>query len=473
MRKLQFCLLALCCCVSIMGQNLTLEWATTTGGFSKEAIYSVNTDSEASVYATGFFKYKVDFDPGEPVLEIKAKGDNDLYVQKLDANGKLSWVTVLGGKDSKMQGRSIVMDEAGNAYVCGSFQGTIDYETTSGTSTITSKGDIDIFVLKLNRKGKLEWIRDFGAKDSDIAYTITLDKTNHLLISGWYRETIDFDPGPGEFNLTAKGWNDGFILKLNTDGNFIWAGSMGSQSGDAAHSLTYDSENNMIVGIYYSKVADLNPGNKNFIVTSKGSNDIAIVKLNSEGEFLWARVLGGPESDRPISTITDKQDNIYITGIQKSKFDFDPGPGQFFLEMDGHYLLKLDKDGKFLWARSLGGQVGGTGYSMVIDPDGNLLVTGKQEQDPSKELEGHYVSGIRTDGFVKKYSSDGELLWQEIFGGPHSDYGQSIALDRNNNIIIGGYFDKNTELKFGDSVTSFTSQGNTDYFLLKLRQTQE
>lgn len=120
-----------------------------------------------------------------------------------------------------------------------------------------------------------------------------LDQSGNLCITGIFNGIVDFDPGPLVFNLDGNGANECYILKLDTDGNFIWAKEIDgfyAQGDDIAK----DASGNLYVCGVYSQTVDLDPGAGVYNVTSSGSADAFVIKLDATGNFIWGRSFGGP-----------------------------------------------------------------------------------------------------------------------------------------------------------------------------------
>src|SRR5690606_34788005 len=121
------------------------------------------------------------------------------------------------------------------------------------------------------------------------------------------RETVDFNPGLEVFNLTSNGLQDIFIQKLDQNGNFIWAKQIGGSGIDEARSIAIDGEGYIYVTGHFSETVDFNPGVGEYNITSNGNTDIFIEKLDLDGNFVWAKRMGGTSEDRAYS-ITVGQD---------------------------------------------------------------------------------------------------------------------------------------------------------------------
>ena len=192
----------------------------------------------------------MDFDPGTGVVNLTCTS-NDVFVQKLDANGNFIWVKQLVGTDFKVP-YSMTTDASGNIYTGGYFKGTVDFNPDRKLKyNLTSFGDYDIFVLKLTGNGVFGWAKQVGGTGQDLCYSLALDPSGYLYTTGQFYGTADFNPGTGIYNLTSFGGNDAYVLKLDLSGNFVWAKQYGGTSYDSGGDIVLDGEGYFYVSGYF------------------------------------------------------------------------------------------------------------------------------------------------------------------------------------------------------------------------------
>ena len=169
---------------------------------------------------------------------------------------KLDWVNTFGDiYDDKAT--DLTIDAQGNIYVTGSFYGTVDFDPDTSTFTLTSGSNSDIYVLKLDTGGDLIWAKSIiGARSQNI----TVNDSANVYISGIFLDRIDFDPGIGVFNLVGQGWIDAFILKLDSNGEFIWARSLTGSSRVFPQSMAVDISGNLYLTGWFTDSVDFDPG---------------------------------------------------------------------------------------------------------------------------------------------------------------------------------------------------------------------
>jgi hypothetical protein len=357
-------------------------WAKSIGGIPNDRGYSIAVDAAGNVYISGYFQGTADFDPGPNLFKLTATGGLDIFILKLDASGNFLWAKQIGESSYDDWSYFITLDKSGNLYLTGSFALTVDFDPGTGTSNLTSAGGGDIFLLKLDASGNFLWAKSMGGSNNDDAYSIAIDLTGNVYITGSYFYTTDFDPGSGTSNLTSKGGPDIFLSKYDSLGNYLWAKSFGSTDYDRGYSVVVDSKGNVYCSGKFIGTVDFDPGNGTFNMVSANSGineDMFLLKLNPSGNFVWAKKIGATGQDEGRSLAIDKLNNIYCSGSFSGTADFDPGTGTVNLTASGTsdiYILKLDSSGNYSWVQKFGGNDDTHCFSLSIDAQSNIYTTG-------------------------------------------------------------------------------------------------
>lgn len=305
------------------------------------------------------------------------------------------------------------------------------------------------------------------------AYAVAVDAAGSVYSAGYFAGTIDFDPGPGIFNIGPSGQNI-FIQKVDKWGNFVWAKHL-SGGQCFAKGITVDNKGYVYVTGEFSGTMDADPGTGITNLVSAGSFDIFVEKLDTSGNYVWAKGMGGGTSDASEAIALDASDNIYITGVVTGTADMDPGTAVFNLTGGNGsvFLEQLDASGNFVWAKNIGdaksGTGSGTGTSLALDKAGNVFVTGRFKNtldfDPgtgTSNLTG-FVSGF-FNGFVSKLDGSGNMLWAKQIGGNADCYSNSVVIDTAGNVYAGGTFDYTIDLDPGTAVFNITDVSVTSGF---------
>jgi hypothetical protein len=368
--------------ISKLDSSGAFTWAKKIGGPYNEVANSVAIDTFGNIYTTGYFESTTDFDPGPAVYNLNPISNlQDVFVLKLDKLGNFVWAKQMGGAGAGT-GDYISLDNSGNIFISGHFSGTSDFDPGIATFSLTSSGGDDLFNTKLDSAGNFIWAKKMGGPKTERIYSTAVDKYGNLLSIGIFQDTADFDPGPAIVNIISKGAYDIFILKLDPNGDFVFAKSIGGSEADYAYSIALDTTGNIYSTGSYKNTVDFDPGPgvHNLAALINTTSDIFILKLDSSGNFKWAKKLGGMHIDYGLSITIDLNENVYTTGLFDDISDFDPGPGTYKLTSSGNndiFFSKLDSSGNFAWAKKMGGSIDNASVTCIkIDSWGNLYTAG-------------------------------------------------------------------------------------------------
>jgi hypothetical protein len=188
-------------------------WTYCMGSSDSDSGYGITVDTWGNIYTTGWFQGTVDFDPGVDTTELSSKGVNDLFVSKLNKEGKLVWAKQFGGSTYD-EGFAIAADDYDNVYITGAFQGTVDFDPGVGKQELSSNGADDVFIMKLDWQGNLALVKQLGNAGNDEGLAIAVDASGNIYIAGIFKGIVDFNTETGVYNLTAVGDADIFVHKL-------------------------------------------------------------------------------------------------------------------------------------------------------------------------------------------------------------------------------------------------------------------
>jgi pimeloyl-ACP methyl ester carboxylesterase len=448
-------------------QSPNLLWAKRAGGAGSDQANSVAVEASGNVYVAGYFQ--------SPTITFGSTtltnaGGSDIFIAKYDATGNVLWAKCIGGTGADVA-TSIALDATGNVYMTGYFNGTVDFDTGPGTYYLSSIGSNNSFVSKLDASGNFLWAKQFAGQ----AYSIAVDANGNIYTTGNFTGTVDFDPGPGIYNLTssyAGDTSDMFVSKLESSGNFLWAEQFGGVASDWGNSIAVDVNGNVyITGMHSTST----PGDDSLWYPDRYKVNL-IFKLDDSGNLLWQKQLGGSDAVTGNSIAVDAFGNVYTTGNFVGTVDFDPGMGVF--NLTGSYdvfISKLDASGNFLWAKSMGGSGFDEGKSIATDAGGNVYTTGSfryiADFDPGTGIYNLTVNRIQgyRNVFISKLDASGNFVWAESMGRSASDSGgNSIAIDANRNVYTTGYFVGTADFDPDIGTYNLTSAGSSDIFLAKL-----
>lgn len=455
-----------------------------------------------------------------------------LFLVQISFGQNFQWAKQTGGQGWDRV-NVVQIDGLNQVYLFGSFEGTVDLDPGSAVFQMTSVGERDAFISKLDSNGNFIWAKQFG--DSafvDEASTMGIDALGNLYLTGSFLGSMDFNPGTGTFSMTSEAMDrDIFILKLDNDGNFVWAKQIGGPFNyffpTPAHAaaIAVDASGNQYLTGYFDGTIDFDPDpSVDFEMSSQtNSTDIFVCKLNTDGAFVWAKQFqgnqphfGGVGYDIAVNELGE----VYTTGTIGGPVDFDPGMANFYLAPSvpnntESYLSKLDANGNFSWARAMGpgegnalavndqgevycggsapqgytpriykldisGQLvwekelgGNNAQSITLDASGNIYTIGScfgtNDFDPGQGV--FQLSGGDSDAYIRKLDSSGNFVWAGLLSGTDQIWPSDVTIDQNDAMYVAGYFSQSAD--FDPSISIFNLTGPAsgyNTFVTKLGQ---
>ncbi len=448
MKKRTFILLVLLLIsVCAFAQAPAWQWASHAGGNDYDVGKAITVDDAGNSYVTGGFVGTATFGS----YPLTSSGEYDIFVAKMDSNGNWQWATQAGGSDWD-KGLGITIDDAGNSYVTGGFVGT----ATFGSYPLTSSGEYDIFVAKMDSNGNWQWATRAGGYDYVIGLGIIIDDAGNSYVTGYFREIATF----GSYILTSNGWSDIFVAKLDANGNWLWATKAGGSNGDQGYGITIDDAGNSFVTGYFQGIATFG----SYSITTSGFYDIFVAKMDANGNWQWATQAGGSEIDIGYGITIDDAGNSYVTGYFEETATF----GSYSLTSSGSWdivVAKMNADGNWEWATKAGGTSTDCGYGITVDDAGNSYVTGKFRSTAT--FGSYYLTSggsLNIDIFAAMIDTDGNWQWAIQACGSGWDEGHGITIDNAGNSYVTGHFSGTAT--FGSY--SLNCSGEWDIFVAKL-----
>jgi hypothetical protein len=323
-------------------------------------------------------------------------GSGDVYVVKLDANGNLQWTKTIGGPASE-EGNFLIQTSDGGYAIAG-------YTGSFGA------GKWDVYVIKLDATGNLQWTRTIGGKKEDVGASLIQTSDGGYAIAGF---TSSF--GAGEWDI--------YVVKLDANGNLQWTKTIGGPASEDGYSLIQTSDGGYAIAGY----------TKSF---GAGKEDIYVVKLDANGNLQWTKTIGGKNDDAGLSLIQTSDGGYAITGLTNS---FSAG---------GHdvYVVKLDANGNLQWTKTIGGPASEEGYSLIQTSDGGYAIAGYTNSFGAGDW----------DFYVVKLDAKGNLQWTKTIGAKNK-YSSKLSLTQTSD---GGYAIASLTNSFG--------AGGGDVYVVKL-----
>ena len=385
------------------------------------------------------------------------------------------WAKGIGGPGHDLAGL-VGLDKYGNIHLTGFFEDTVDFDPGPGIYNLVAQGSENAYVLKLDPDGNLVWVKSFSSLTRNGGVSVDIDASGNVYTSGYFTATADFDPSTEVFNLHSNASTDMFVSKLDSNGNFLWAKAIGGPGTDYGNGLTLDNQGNVYLTSFFNGTVDFDPGPEAHFITSAGREDVFILKLDTDGDFVWAKSMGGANTDQGRVLKLDTHGDIYVGGLFQGPADFDPNAGTFQLSsVDGSldaFIARLSPEGNLIWAKSMGGDMYDDLYALALGNDESVYTEGyfrtTADFDPDTTTEYSLTSEGGSDLFTCKYDQDGQLIWARSFGSPGEERGIACTLDKQGNVYSAGEFSGTVDFDPGSGVFNLTSQGALDAFVSKL-----
>lgn len=337
-----------------------------------------------------------------------------------------------------------------------------------------------VFISILAQAQNFQWAKQYGTATDEIVNKIVYDASGNVYTVGSYSGTVDFDPGASVYTLTSVGNTDGYITKLDANGNFLWAKSFGNANYDAVTTIALDPAGNPIIGGGLLGTSDFDPDNvATYNLTSNGYVDFYIVKLTAAGTFSWAFNIGGTGSDQIREIVTDNAGYFFVMGTFTNTVDFDAGIGNTATPTNQAafscaFVLKYDVNGVYQWVTPMDSRFI-TIASLAVDNAQNIYLVGSFSNTADfcpgagvVNLNAPFLGSITNDAFVLKLNSSGTFGWVVDYGTTDNDAAGAIDIDSNGFLIVMGYYQGT--VGFGN-LGSMTSSSGSDPFIIKLNPT--
>jgi hypothetical protein len=435
------------------------QWARKAGYYAFDYGYGVCADDAGNIYVAGKYEMDAIFDQ----VTVPCDGNHDIFTAKYSPAGALQWVRVAGGEWGDYA-QAVTCDGAGNVYVVGEIEMTVQFHGSS--TSLSTWGSNDIFVAKYNTNGDLLWAHRAGGRESDKPHAVAV-AGNFVYVAGKIKDTAYFNNGA--VKLICAGDDDIFLAKYGTDGTFHWARRAGGPGEDEAHGVTVDAEGNIYITGFFDSEADFS-GKK---IEAHGAKDIFVAKYSPNGDLIWVKREGGLRNDAGAAIKAAADGRIYVTGGFREKSMF--GNIEMWAKKGDLDIFTAcyTKNGDVIWVKRAGGDINDKGMGIATDANSNVYVTGYYGF--SADFSGQTITAADSaDIFVVKYNKDGALVWlMKVDGSKDHAYvmgteeaGRSIWVDKFNNVIVTGSF--RSDAQFGNHYL----QGweHSDIFVAKIKQ---
>lgn len=447
-------LLILFICSGLFSKSQNFEWAKAMISNNILEVREMKIDNSGNILISGFYRGALDLDPGTGTATYNANDISfDMYLAKYDSLGNYLWGWGIGNSNGNDRIFSMVLDSLGNSYLVGEFSDTTDFDPGPGNAIFGTGVTPASFLLKYDTNGALIWSNFLGNASSYPSILTSGFFNNELIIGGFFTGTVDFDPGPSVYNLTAFNSSaNPFLAKYNINGDIVMAKNFDvTQGGLYISSLNLDYQGNILITGQYSGTIDFNVGSGVYNLSSNnGSADMFVAKYDNNINLLWAAGFGNTQNEIMEEIFSDYSGNIYCSGTFTGTVDFDPGPTvNSFASANGSadiFLSKFNSNGIYQWTNHFtSNSVSDMPYDLTCDIYDNVYLIGNYgsiiDADPGPGVFNLSTLGGNYNGIILgKYSPSGNLLSAFSIGGTGYDWGSQIEIKNGGAFTISGIF---------------------------------
>ncbi|RAR46640.1 T9SS type A sorting domain-containing protein [Flavobacterium lacus] len=437
----------LCSSCLLYAQVPPIEWKVCLGGTGTEAgtfnfALPVLQTSDGGYIAAGNAR------TNNGIVQGIHSGSLDMWVVKTDSQGNFQWQNCLGSQGSE-SATSMVQTTDGGYIVAG-------YTTVSGGDVTGHHGSGDMWIVKLNAVGTISWQKCIGGTGNEIAHSIKQTTDGGYIVAG----TADFNQGMVSGHHAPSQTSDMWVVKLDSLGNLVWQKCLGGSGEDIAYSVAQTADGGYIVaGTTETKNNGDVTGNHTYYdvgsASYKASVDYWVVKLDSLGNLVWQKCLGGTGEDIAFS-VQPTADGGYIVA---GRTDSTNGDVSVSIGNRDAWIVKLNGIGEILWQKSYGGTNNDIANFIQQTTDGGYIIAATTLSNDGDITENKGQS----DYWIVKIDSSGTLQWQKTLGGSRVDTAYCVAQTADSGYIVAGV----TRSLNGDVVGLHYNVDATDFWLVK------
>ena len=465
-----------------------LEWAHRIGGgVGSGQINDISVDANGFMYSVGdsYLAGNLDCDPDVPVHLLDSIPNlpfGEGFLHKMDPTGDFIWARSVPGRM-----KSVGTDQYGNVYTMGDCWDSWDFDPGPGVAMVDATANPNfptVFVQKFDTNGDLIWVKaiePLAAASIIHGYQMAVSAEGNVAVTGFFSDAADFDPGVGSTIYTANNAAtdfDIFLLKLDKDGNFMWANHYGGVDWDLPGAVAIDADEQVYLAGNFKFSVDFDPGPGTEILTvSQGFDDAFIQKLDAQGNLVWVKQITQSLSTEIKTLQVDGAKHVYVGGTFAETTDFDPGPGiaQTVSTLNGNaHVFKLDSMGEFMWVSQLRCGIYNQVTDLRVDEYQQVYLTGFyggwMDFDPGSDSLMVLSQDGSDDFFLQKLDSAGTPKWSHAFGGKEIDGAPQLDLHNNGEIYFTGVYNSAIEVDPGPNDVSFVPlvPGGFEMLLMKL-----
>lgn len=410
-------------------------WNTVFTDTNGEIVTGLAVDSQGALYVAGTFNYILTVG-GSTITALGGGAYNDYYLVKFDGvTGAVQWLKRFGDAVDNGVYIRVAVDGADNVLIAGELRGSADF----GGGLLTSAGNSDIFVAKLDAAGTHQWSKTFGSATYQRASHMAADASGNVLLAGEFLGSFTFGGSTGQLTNPSSNTHT-FYAAIDGTGTAKWSKRLDDPAGYSAGQFTTagivanpaEPGHCFVAGTFSQGV---NLGGSTF--GSVGGADIYLAELDAGGGHVWSQPFGSTAADNVFTLASSPTGDVAIFGRHGGTINF--GTGNITQAAGTHYAAKLNGLGVPLWARAFGGAGSMSAGSLAFGSQGDLFLAGAPTGNVDFGAGPLLSGGGRDAALVKLAAGNGGVLWNKLFGNAQEQWADLVAVaPASGHVVIAG-----------------------------------
>lgn len=407
-------------------------WENTIGGSQKDYLTAIVATDDSGFVLAGYSNSFIATDKSENCINFGAGFTYAYWVVKIDSLGNIVWDNTIGGwEDDRVTCMTNTND--GGFIVGGYSLSDSGYDKSEDLIGVR-----DFWVVKLDSIGSIVWENTYGGTGDDQMYAIEPTSDGGFILGG-----VSDSPAGYDKDKNPKGgtYPDFWILKIDSSGTKLWDKTIGGNRLDKLNAIVADPFGGYLLGGYSESNASFDKSEDRHDTIPDGIvfYDYWIVKVDNNGNVVWDQTIGGSSDDMVNSIINLPDHQFLLTGNSSSVNDFDK-TGLLHGSND-YWLVKIDSVGNIIWDKVLGGNDYENVVCSILT-DSNIIITAGYSTSPigfDKSEDNKDPMNLTADYWIVALDTGGNQIWDDVLGCEEEERIASIISLENNDLIIAGY----------------------------------
>ncbi|MCC5917715.1 MAG: T9SS type A sorting domain-containing protein [Cryomorphaceae bacterium] len=452
-------------------------WGKKVGGTSTDLGSHLTLVGDTTIVINGNYRLNIQFDHGGSTPSFTTPNSSaDVFMAAYDTSGGYLWNVRFGssGQDESFQ---TALDDSNRIWITGQVRQSGNLDPDGATAPIGYNTVGNPYLAAFNvHNGNYE--KSFAPESQLLAsyHAVHCAPDGSIYGGGRFRSEMDLNPSGSPFlfqtpqtNITGAFW-----AKYHQDLDTAWMLGIRKGGDEEIRRVEHDAQGNVFIAGIFEGTIDFNPGDTNRVLKSAyDAVDCFVASYTPNGELRWVQTFGGQGDDFLTAFRVDPSGNVFLGGHFWETFLMPNGNGYdtlvpvisgVLLRPDA-FFIKLDNNGNFIY----GNQIGGANDDFINDfgffGNGDMVITGDfrggMDFDPAL-LGQNTFSGNNSVAYFARYSAQGQFLWAKLINGSSNQFGQSVFVDQQDNILLTGAHRGTTDFDPGSGTFPIVSNGSSD-----------